>query len=64
MPLLVKGKGYRQAVLVAVGATAEALAPLVGPKVLLGIAGMKLVRTREQALAHLQRALNDAPYSE
>ena len=61
MPLLDKGKGFRPAAIVAAGRTAKALEPLLAPNFLLGMAGMKLVRTREEALAHLERALDVVP---
>jgi hypothetical protein len=52
------GKGFRPAVFVATGRTAEAMQPLLAPSFLPGIAGMKLVHTREEAVALLNRALD------
>jgi hypothetical protein len=56
MPLR-KGARVRPAVIVAAGRTADALQPLLEPNLLLGIAGVRLVRTRQEALAYLDQVL-------
>jgi hypothetical protein len=59
MPLLSEDKTrFRPAVIVAVGRTAQSLEPLLEPRNLLGLAGVKMVRTRQAAVAHLERALD------
>lgn len=60
MPLFEKGKGFRPSVIVATGRTARALGPLLEPRILLGLAGMKLFDSRDEALAHLQRLFTKA----
>jgi len=57
-PLLDKDKRFRPAAIVAVGHTGRALEPLLAPDFLLGIAGMKLVHTRPEALLHIERSLD------
>jgi uncharacterized protein (TIGR02246 family) len=56
MPLTEK-KRICPAAIVAKGRTAEALRPLFQPNVLLGIAGVKLFRTRQEAIAYFEQAL-------
>lgn len=57
MPLREKGKRVRPAVIVAAGRTADALQSLLEPNFLLGIAGVRLVRTRQEAVAYIDRVL-------
>lgn len=51
----------RPAAIVANGSTARALEPLLAPNYILGVAGIKLFSTREDALARLRRVLDRAP---
>lgn len=57
MALFEKGRGFRPAAIVAMGGTAHALEPLCEPNLLLGIAGVKIVRTRDEARAQVEQAL-------
>src|ERR1051326_1425866 len=58
-PLRVDDKSFRPSAIVAKKETAHALELLLGPQWLMGIAGMKLVHTREEALEQIKRKLRE-----
>lgn len=57
IPFLAGGEVFRCAAIVATGRTARALEPLLGPNFLMGVAGMQLAETKQQALAIVEEAL-------
>ena len=56
-PLIVDGKCCRPAAIVATGSTAQALAPLLAPNFILGVAGIKIFPTREEAREYVEQRL-------
>lgn len=58
MPLLKPDKTFRPAAIVAQGETAEALRPLLEPRMLMGVAGIRMFATRGDARTHVERVLD------
>ena len=63
-PLMEKDKPFRflPSAIVATGQTALALKPLLEPLIPLGLAGMKLFGTRQEAVAYLQTVIRPERY--
>ncbi len=58
--LLDEKQRFRPAAIIAGGRTASALEPLLAPNMFLGLAGIKLAKSGDEALLHVQQALASA----